>query len=64
MYIRQCEICKGLNNGVNHVIQITDDKEQLQINGHQECTDELLSKLANMNVAKMSVDKIKRELNL
>jgi hypothetical protein len=59
-----CEICKQLHNETNHVIKISDDKESVEIDGHENCVNELYKKLKNIkDLNKKSVKAILKEIN-
>lgn len=64
IYIRYCDVCKEYNSGINFVLQISDNKNKVQINGHEQCIDELQGRVKDLDYEKLSVGKILEKLDL
>jgi hypothetical protein len=58
-----CEICKQIHNETNHVIKISDDKESIEIDGHEICINDLYKRLKTIkDLDKKSVKVILKEI--
>ena len=64
MYNRMCDLCKSYNGGNNHVLRLTDDKEQLDINGHRECIDHLYDRVLEIPHEKLTNSKLIEKLGI
>jgi len=63
MIDQYCEICKEGINSDNYVLEIADDKQKIQINGHKDCIDELHIKVKEVKeLKKKPVQKVLKEI--
>lgn len=62
---RLCEICSELNDINVYVLELKDDKEKVQFEGHRECIDELHIKVKSIkDLAKKPIYKVLKEIGL
>lgn len=62
--MNKCDVCHEYNKGINHVIEISDVKQKVHINGHDQCINELFQKVHKLDYENMSVDKIMKKLGV
>jgi hypothetical protein len=62
---RICDICKEINNEDNWVIKLSDEKESIELNGHQKCIDKYYYIIKNVkSLHSKKIKQVLEEINL